>query len=283
MRTKEIEVQGHKITLTYLTIGQRSANIQVAETEIEKIPKDNIISQEPVPPAKFEEPEPSTIVEPGKEAENAEAWKKHREAKDRFEKAHAEDKPMIAVNLWVPVTVIRKVEMDGHALRIFHTVRGPIMGAVLSEDSTRVWLYSPCFIDPNIERGRVHFLPIAFAGYEFCLYKSGIGESVPQEAETEGYPHFVARNRSGDYTFRLKAAYHHIDADYPEDSRLVSIDGTPRDALMGLLLTSDSREQKLIERARRVQAFHEQQQASAPPAPPATEPVPPSEAPPPAA
>lgn len=257
----------------YLTIGQRSAITQIAASEIEKIPKEAIISQEPIPTAVFEEAEPPTIVEPGKEAENAEAWQAYRAAKERFEKAHANDQPMLKVNIWVPITVVRSIKMDGHPIRIFHTVRGPIMGAVLSEDSTRAWLYSPCFIDPNIEKGRVHFLPIAFAGYEFCLYKSGIGESVPQEAEIDGYPHFVARNRAGDYMFRLKAAYHHIDADYPEDSKLVSVDGSPRDALMGLLLTSDSREQKMVERARRVQAFHEQQQASAPPAVPAPEPA----------
>jgi len=215
-----------------------------------------------VPPAVFADAEPPTVVAPGKEEENAALWKQYREAKDRFEKAHANAVPMLKVNLWVPVTVVKSVKMDGHAVRIFHTPRGPIMGMVTSEDSTRMWLYSPCFLDCNVQRGRVHYLPIAFAGYEFVLYKTGIGESVPQEAEIEGYPHFVERNRAGDYTFRMKAAYHHIDADYPEDSKLISADMAPRDALLGLLLTTDAREQQMVNQARQAQAQQQAQLAA---------------------
>jgi len=248
--------------VTRFELGKRSAMVEIAESEISKIPAQAIISKEPLPPAVFADPEPPTVVEPGKEEENSALWKQYREAKDRFEKAHADDKPMLKVNLWVPVTVVKDAKLDGHRLRIFHTPRGPIMGAVTSEDTHRVFLFSPCFLDPNIQRGRVHYLPIAFAGYEFVLYKTGIGESTPQEAEIEGYPHFVERNRAGDYTFRMKAAYHHIDADYPEDSKLISADFAPRDALLGLLLTTDAREQQMVDQARQALAQQQAQRAA---------------------
>ena len=251
------------MTLRQQEISRRSATFDVSEGELEKIPKDHIISQTPKPPAVFEMEEPPHIVEAGKEDENVEAWKKYRTEKERFEAAHVDDTPMVTVNAWVPVRVNLQVLMDGQEVKIFHTLRGPVMGIVKNEDLHRAFLYSPCFIDPNIERGRIHYLPIAFAGFEFTLYKGGMGESTPQEAELEGYPHFVERNRQGDYTFRMKAAYHHIEADYPEDAKLISADAEPRDALMGLVATSDTREQKLVDRARQVRALQEQQEQAA--------------------
>ena len=235
----------------------------MAVDEIDKIPKEAIISQRELPPAKFEMEEPAHVALAGQEAENEKAWVAYRNEKERFEATHADDKPMLEVNLWVPVKVTLEARMDGQVVKIFHTLRGPVMGLVKSEDMNRAFLYSPCFIDPNIERGRIHYLPIAFAGFEFTLYKGGMGESTPQESEIEGYPHFVSRNRAGDYTFRMKAAYHHIEADYPEDAKLISADGEPRDALMGLITTSDTREGKLIERGRQVQALQEQQAQAA--------------------
>jgi hypothetical protein len=247
----------HKIELTERILGKRSSTIDVPEAEVDLIPQHAIISKEPAPPAKFEMEEPSSIVEPGKEEENKKAWKKYRGAKERWEAAHADDKPMIRVNLWLPVKMVEKATMDGYEVRLFHTMRGPIMGMVTSEDSTRAWLLSPCFIDPNIEPGRLHYLPIAFAGYKFMVYKRGMGESIPQEAEVEGYPYFVKRNKEGDYAFRLKAAYHHIEADLPPDSQLVSTELGPRDALLGLVATSDSREGKFIEKGRRLQKMVE--------------------------
>lgn len=243
--------------MTYVILGQRSAEAEIPAADIGKIPEHSIISKSDVPPAVFDAPEPPTVVTPGEEEKNAEEWRRYREAKERFTLAHADDKPMLKVNLWVPVKMVQDAKMDGMRLRIFHTPRGPVMGAVKSEDSARAWLYSPCFIDPNIERGRVHFLPIAFAGFDMVLYKTGIGESTPQEAEIEGYPHFVNRNKAGDYTFRMKAAYHHIEADFPPDSKLISADGNPRDALMGLISTSDGREPKLLAQARQMQATRE--------------------------
>ncbi len=255
---REYESCGFRITLRQQEISKRSATFDIAEEELGKIPTENIISQTPKPPAVFELEEPSCVVEAGQEEANTEAWKKYRAEKERFDAAHAGDKPMVSVTAWIPVRVNLQVLMDGQEVKIFHTLRGPVMGLVKNEDLHRAYLYSPCFIDPNIERGRVHYLPLAFAGFEFTLYKGGIGESIPQEAEIEGYPHFVERNRAGDYTFRMKAAYHHIEADYPEDAKLISADIEPRDALVGLLATSDTREQKVVDRARQVQEAQKQ-------------------------
>lgn len=233
-------------------------NTTIAASEIDKIPTEVLISKEEIPPAKFEMEEPPRLAIAGEEDENAEQWRKYREAESRFKAIHADDKPMLKVNMWVPVKMVEEASMDGMRLRIYHTPRGPIMGAVVSEDTSRVWLHSPCFIDPNIERGRVHFLPIAFAGFTFVLYRSScFGESIPQEAEVEGYPHFVKRNKDGDYKFRMKAAYHHIEADVPDDAKLISSDGNIRDALMGLVPTTDTREPKLFEQAKQMRAAQE--------------------------
>lgn len=253
MRT--YESCGLHIILRQLEIAQRSATFDVPVAERSKIPDKFVISEEPKPPAKFDVKEPSTIVEPGKEEENATAWQKYREAKARFEAEHVDDEPMLSVTAMIPVRINLQVLIDGQEVKIFHTLRGPIMGVVKNEDLNRAYLYSPCFLDPNIERGRIHYLPIAFAGFEFTVYKTGMGESIPQEAEIEGYPHFIKRNRVGDYTFRMKAAYHHIETDLPDDAQLISADGKPRDALLGLIATSDTREQKLVERTKQINAL----------------------------
>lgn len=251
---------GYNIVLRQLEIAQRTATFDVSSEERSKIPEQYIITEEQKPPAQFEMQEPSTIVEPGKEEENETAWQKYREAKERFEAMHADDAPMLKVTALIPVRINTQVLMDGRDVKIFHTLRGPIMGMVINEDLNRAYLHSPCFIDPNIERGRIHYLPIAFAGFEFVLCKTNIlGESVPQEAEIEGYPYFVKRNQEGDYIFRMKAAYHHIDADLPSDAKLISATNTPRDALMGLIATSDTREPALVESAHKAEEIKKQQ------------------------
>lgn len=251
--------KGHRIEIAYLETGKRSTKVTVTEDILAQIPPSHIIAQEPVPPVTFDEPAPPETCEPAMEEAHAQAWAKYHAAKERFTLEHAEDKAQRAVDIWVPIKVVHHATFDGYPLRVFHTLRGPILGAVLHEDSHCAQLYSPCLIDPNIERGRVHYFPLAFAGYALTLYKTGIGESVPQEAEIQGYPSFVERNRLGDYAFRLKAAYHHIEADYPDDAQLISVDASPRDLLMGLLATSDTREERMLERARQAQAFHDQQ------------------------
>ena len=82
----------------------------------------------------------------------------------------------------------------------------------------------------------------------------GLGESIPQEAEMRGYPHFINRNRAGDYRFRMRAAYHHIDAGHPDDAQVVIAPGAVRDSLFGLVPTSDTKERKQIAQARKLRA-----------------------------
>ena len=251
---------GYNIILRQLIIAQRTATFDVSLEERSKIPEQYILTEEAKPPVQFEMKEPSTIVEPGKEEENAIAWQKYREAKKRFEAMHVDDEPMLKVTALIPVHINKQVLMDGRDVKIFHTLRGPIMGIVINEDLNRAYLHSPCFIDPNIEKGRIHYLPIAFAGFEFVLCKTNmLGESIPQEAEIEGYPYFVKRNQEGDYVFRMKAAYHHIDADLPSDAQLISATNEPRDALMGLIATSDTQESALVKGARKVEEIKKQQ------------------------
>lgn len=241
-----LELEGHRLEITYALLGKRSETTKIPESMLSKIPTSEIINVTNVPRAVFDK----ELAEDATE----EDVKKFNEEKERFEAIHADDEQQVEVNLWIPVRKIKDVLMDGNRVRIFHTVRGPIMGVVLSEDTNNVYLYSPCILDPNVERGRIHYFPIAFAGFTLKLCKTYIGESVPQEAELRGYPTFVERNKKGDYSFRMKAAYNHFDADYPDDAKLVSADNHPRDALHGLIPTSDTREPALIEHAEKLSA-----------------------------
>lgn len=221
--------------------------------KLNEMAKAAIINVEDVVPAPFAEPPPTPT-------DNAEASERRQHewevAKAEYERKIEAEPAKKRVNLWLPVNHTHKVTMDGREVRIFHTLRGPLMGVVLWEDMYKVGLYSPCFVDPNIERGRVHYLPIAFAGYHFTLYRAtSMGESVPQEAEVYGYPSFVERNRAGDYRFVQRAAYHHIEADVPADAKLISAEAGIREASLGLVPTSDTKEGKQLEVARRVEAM----------------------------
>lgn len=251
--------------------GKRSEVRVYTEAEIEKLPKDAIISTEEIAAYEVQEfagKEPPEVGDESAFKQAHEAWEKAKadwdanqiKRRDEHEKAREGKKQ---VNVWVDVLFTRIARMDGKSVKIYHTLRGPLMGQVVSEDSVKAMVYSPCFLDPNIERGRVHYLPLAFAGRYFTVYRSTcLGESVPQEAEVMGYPHFVENNRKGDYKFRMRAAYHHIDADMPEGSQVVSADLSVREPLFGLVSTSDTRERKQVARARQLDAMQKQAQSA---------------------
>lgn len=157
------------------------------------------------------------------------------------------------VNFWEPVLQNVKVVMDGNELRIFHTLRGPVMGKIQRETATDVVLYSPCYIEPNIQAGKVHFLPVAFAGFLFRLFKTHcIGESVPDTEIVQAYPRFIKLNEEGEYKLRTKGAYHHIEADIDPEARVPSIELVPniREQHEGIMPTSDTREIAAIAQAR---------------------------------
>lgn len=246
-------------------LGKRTHTLHVKEEDVEKIPEENLINVSDPEPKPFPKPEPSQIAIAGKEEEHEKAWERYHAEKAEWEQHNAVPEGVKVVNAWVPVTKVHEVTMDGHPLKIYHTLRGPIIAAVHSEDMNRAFVFSPAMMDPNISRGRVHFLPVAFAGFKFTIYKgSCMGESIPQEAEIRGYPAFVNNNQKGDYLFRSKSAYHHIEADLPKDSMVASVELDVREAQEGLVPTSDTGEKKMVDRVRQVRALTEAAKAEEP-------------------
>jgi hypothetical protein len=261
----KLDIQGHDFVIMRLLMGKRQEQRILSLEDIARVEKDDIIKDEALTPPAFPKPEVSQMGElvPDATEETRVAWQATKDAraqweadKAEFEKLHPVPTDQRLITLWMPVFHVTKVTMDGMSLRIFHTARAVFMGAVRNEDSNRVMLYSPCIIDPNIERGRVHFLPIAFAGLDFILYKpTCIGESIPQVAEIVGYPAFVEANRKGDYQFRMRAAYHHVEADVPVDAEVHSVNRDVRSLNAGLIPTSDTTEGPAIAKARQFNAM----------------------------
>ena len=270
----KLDIQGHSFVIQRLLMGKRAEQRVLSLEDIARIADGDLIKEEALTPPAFPKPEPPVVgVEPSQEiagdlpaevvAEAHRAWTVNKEIhaqweadKAEFEKLHPVPTDQKLVTSWMPVFHVTKVTMDGMPLKIFHTARAIMMGAVRNEDSNRVMLYSPCIIDPNIERGRVHFVPMAFAGLDFILYKpTCIGESIPQVAEIVGYPAFVEANRKGDYQFRMRGAYHHVEADVPEDAAVHSVSQDVRAHNAGLVPTSDTREGPAIAKARQFNAM----------------------------
>ena len=266
VETVEAEVGGHKLALMRFVIGKRGETRIMSNEDLAKMPAEAIIKVEAVTPPPFPKPEVSQLGElvPDATEEARVAWQATKDARAQWEADKAEwetlhpvDDNLKQVAGWLGVYQIAKATLDGQEMKVFHTVRGPILGLVTSEDLHRAYLHSPCFIDPNVERGRVHYFPIAFAGFEFILYKMNcIGESVPQLSEIMGYPEFIEANRRGFYQFRMRAAYHHIEADLPDDAPVLSVSVDVRAHLEGLVPTSDSREEQVIEKTRAINAAH---------------------------
>jgi hypothetical protein len=221
-------VDGHKLVLMQEEISKRSENIVMTVEEFDKLneqAKGAIITVEDVVPPPFEAaPQPTED-----EVASVRRQKEWEAAKEAYDREIAAKPAKKKVCLWLPVRITHRVELDGQEVKIYHTLRGPVMGVVLHEDMDRAVLYSPCIVSPEVQKGRVHYLPIAFAGFEMSLSRRGacFGESVPQESEIMGYPRFIEMNRKGDYRFVMRAAYHHIDANLPEDGALVSVEAEP--------------------------------------------------------
>jgi hypothetical protein len=281
----EYEAHGHKISLSLEVTGQRSEVMTLPDEKVAQIPKEDIISVESVPfneqPFPVARPTPEdperskseeAILAWEQEEENAKLIAEWEAAKAAYEEEQAvkkvefeeKTKNYKKVNAWMPVTFVADAKMDGHPLKIFHTLRGPLMAMVMHEDSVKATVFSPCFLDPNIHKGRVHYLPVAFAGRFFTVFRQTcVGESVPQTAEVSGYPDFVKLNRQGEYKFRSKSAYHHIDADLPEGAPVKSADLNVREPLFGLIPTSDTREVREVHRMRQMKAMSEAEGSNA--------------------
>ena len=273
----KFNADGHDFIVARTLLGKRAEQRVFSLADLAQVPVENIIKTEDLVPPAFQKPEPPVVgAEPSPEiagdlsaevvAEAHRAWTVNKEIHEKweadkaeFEKLHPVPVDQKIVTLWAPVFHITKVLMDGMPLRIFHTARAIIMGAVRNEDSNRVMLYSPCILDPNVERNRIHYFPMAFVGLDFILYKpTCIGESIPQVAEISGYPAFVNANHQGDYQFRGRGAYHHIEADLPADAPVHSVSQDVRAHNAGLVPTSDTREGPAINKARAINAMVKQ-------------------------
>lgn len=258
----EQTVEGMQVELTRALLHRKSITVLVPEPQLDMIKKEDIIVVEDpkegdIPEQKF----PDAPVKGDDEDDAAFATKmtSWEQAKTNWEKAQAEKPPLKRVTMWQPIYHVTQAKVDGHNLKVFHTVRGPIVGLVMGESTQTVTLYSPAYLDPNIQQGRVHFLPLAFAGYQITLHKPCFGESVPDQPICLAYPRYVKQNQQGDYIMRGKGAYHHVEADIDQDAPTVSVEPGVRAKLAGALPTSDGRQAKEIAQAKAMQALQAQQ------------------------
>jgi hypothetical protein len=267
-------VNGMQVCLTRTPISKRLTSFILRENEIARIKPDAIQGVRELTPEEHEahdpkHPDKPPVSDDAPDDVKTEVQKQWDESKVRFEKEQAELGPLKHVSAFIPIYDVTKVEVDDKSLRVFHTVRGPILGMVLKQTQGAIELYSPCFIDPNVKVGRIHYIPIAFAGYRYTLYQhTCLGESTPDESIALGYPNFVAINRSGDYQYRGKGAYHDIEADIIDDSKTVQSESPVRDALKGLLMTSDVAQIPEVEKRTAMEEAVEAHEAETPPEPP---------------
>lgn len=259
------EVEGLKVEMKRALLAKRSTTFLTTESNIAKIKRENIISvtdptegevpkeEYPAAPVRGEDEEAETFAEKMKTWETGKAkWEEEQAAKPPLKKAC----------VWTPVYHVVEARIDGMLLKVFHTMRGPMIGLVVSETSNEITLYSPAYIDPNIQKGMVHFLPVAFAGYQITLHKPCFGESSPDQPLVFGYPRFIKANQQGDYIMRSRGAYHHIPADFAEYVYPVVQDVGMRELLRGILITSDTRQPQEIAKAAAMEKMLKQQQVA---------------------
>ena len=252
-----------RVELKRALLHKKSQSILVREDQIEgNIRKEDIIAVKEPREQDLPKPEEYPKAPERGDDEDDEAFaakiKSWEEGKAAWQKKQDALAPYKQVDMWVPIYHVTSAKIDGLICRVYHTVRGPMVGLVMSEDSHRVTLYSPAFIDPNIQAGRVHFMPIAFAGYQITLHKPCFGEGPPEQPICLGYPEFIKQNQRGDYVMRSKGAYHHIDADIDMDACTVSVDAGVRAHIEGALVTTDTRQEKEIKQSRQLKALVEQ-------------------------
>ena len=245
-------VEGVTVTMKRALLSKRSETFLTPDENVAKIKKENLISVSD--PEEGEIPKQEYPAAPVRgDDEEAEAFaaklKTWEEGKAKWEEEQANKPPLKKVSVWAPVYHVTEARVDGMRLRVIHTVRGPMVGLVVSETSNEITLYSPAYIDPNIRQGQIHYLPVAFAGYSLTLHKPCFGESDPDQPVVLGYPRFLKANQAGDYVLRQRGASHHIEADFAEYVKPVVQDVGMRDLLRGILSTSDSRQPQEIARA----------------------------------
>ena len=265
-------MEGHRVVIREMLVSKRSEQVILDESEMTNVPQVNLINVEEIPRASYEGKPPEKPAEDNEDRDGLAAYEialaEYEQRKASWEEMEDKKPKKFNVNLWVPVTHIQEAKMDNNFVKIFHSRRGPIIAQVITEDLHRAFVYSPSLIDSNVHTEKIHFFPLPFTGFSCTIYKTGLlGESIPQRAELLGYASFINRNKAGDYRYRMRAAYHHIDAGIPADAKVSVIDAkAARDPLFGLMPTSDEKEAEIIEKARRAEALKQQQQQQQQPA-----------------
>lgn len=257
-------MEGLEVRLKRALLSKRSETFLTTEENIAQIKKENIILiSDPTPEELPKEEYPAAPVRGDDEDAEAfaEKMKTWEEGKAKWEEEQANKPPLKKVSVWAPVYHVTEARIDGILVKVVHTVRGPMIGLVVSETSNEITLYSPAYIDPNIRKGQVHFLPVAFAGYQITLHKPCFGVNSPDQALVLGYPRFIKANQQGDYVMRSRGAYHHIEADFAEYVKPVVKDVGMRDLLRGILVTSDTRQPMEIANAEAMAKLADAQKA----------------------
>jgi len=272
------EVEGLKVEMKRALLAKRSEVFLTTEENIKQVKPENIISISDPTPDELPDPPKYPAAPLRADDDTDETFeaktKTWEEGKAAWEEEQANKPPLKKLNVWAPVYHVNEARIDGMLLKVFHTVRGPMVGLVVGETSNDVTLYSPAYLDPNIQKQQVHFLPVAFAGYQITLHKPCFGESNPDMPIVFGYPRFLRANQQGDYILRTKGAYHHIEADFAKYVHPVVKDVGMRELLRGILITSDTRQPQEIARAASMEAALKQRAAEVTAAAPE---VPPSE------
>jgi hypothetical protein len=259
------EAEGLKIEMKRALLAKRSEVFLTPEANIAQVKPENIISvTDPTPDELPDLPKyPAAPLRADDDTDEtfATKLKTWEEGNARWEAELAARPPLKKLNVWAPVYHVIEARIDGMLLKVFHTMRGPMVGLVVSETSHDVTLYSPAYLDPNIQKQQVHFLPVAFAGYKITLHKPCFGESSPDMPIVFGFPRFMRANQQGDYILRTKGAYHHIEADFASYVHPVVKDVGMRELLRGILITSDTRQPQEMAKAAAMEAALKQRAA----------------------
>src|SRR5512136_773970 len=129
---REVTVEGHKLVFDQTILCKRSDTVVMTEEEFNKLnemAKAEVINVQDITPPPFEAaPAPTDDKEAS--ARRQHEWEV---AKAEYERKIEAEPKKKQVNLWLPVHHTHKVTMDGQELRLFHTLRGPILGVVLWE------------------------------------------------------------------------------------------------------------------------------------------------------
>ena len=224
------EVDGMRVAIRRTVIDERTSTIVMPAADLPMLDHNQVQVLNMADPGPGELPPEETFPpcapqEPGesdaKYAEEVAAWEQRKAV---WESQKSPPVRYKKVTLRHPVFHVTKVTIDQKEVKVFHTLRGPVVGIVLAEQAGWAQLRWPAFLDSQRQEDKVLYLPVAFANYLFTVHKPCFGESVPEALIVDGYLGFIAQLRGGDYTWRGKAALHHLDVDMLQEVGVVTQD-----------------------------------------------------------